>query len=72
MVKHGSPHLRNYLMQTAEKMLIHNPVLYEYYLKKRDEGKHHNVALSHVARRLTRIIFYLEKNDTDFNIEKMR
>ena len=69
MVKHGSPHLRNYLMQTAEKMLIHNPVLYEYYLKKRDEGKHHNVALSHVARRLTRIIFYLEKNDTDFNIE---
>ena len=58
MVKHGSPHLRNYLMQTAEKMLIHNPVLYEYYLKKRDEGKHHNVALSHVARRLTRIIFY--------------
>lgn len=72
MVKHGSPHLRNYLMQTAEKMLIHNPVLYEYYLKKRDEGKHHNVALSHVARRLTRIIFYLEKNDTDFDIEKMR
>ncbi len=72
MVKHGSPHLRNYLMQTAEKMLIHNPVLYEYYLKKRDEGKHHNVALSHVARRLTRIIFYLEKNDTDFNIGKMR
>lgn len=72
MVKHGSPHLRNYLMQTAEKMLIHNPVLYEYYLKKRDESKHHNVALSHVARRLTRIIFYLEKNDTDFNIEKMR
>jgi transposase len=72
MVKHGSPHLRNYLMQSAEKMLPHNPILYEYYLKKRNEGKHHNVALSHVARRLTRIIFYLEKNDTDFNIDKMR
>lgn len=72
MVKHGSPHLRNYLMQTAEKMLIHNPILYEYYLKKRDEGKHHSVALSHVARRLCRIIFYLEKNDTDFDINKMR
>ena len=40
--------------------------------KKRNEGKHHNVALSHVAKRLTRIIFYLEKNDTDFDIEKMR
>ena len=72
MVKHGSPHLRNYLIQSAERMLTHNPVLYDYYLKKRDEGKHHNVALSHVARRLTRIIFYLEKNDTDFDIEKMR
>ena len=72
MVKHGSPHLRNYLIQSAEKTLIHNPVLYEYYLKKRNEGKHHNVALSHVAKRLTRIIFYLEKNDTDFDIEKMR
>lgn len=72
MVKHGSPHLRNYLIQSAEKMLAHNPILYEYYLKKRNEGKHHNVALSHVARRLCRIIFYLEKNDTDFDINKMR
>ena len=72
MVKHGSPHLRNYLMQSAGYMLIHNPVLYEYYLKKRNEGKCHTVALSHVAKRLTRIIFYLEKNDTDFNIDKMR
>lgn len=67
MVKHGSPHLRNYLMQGVGYMLIHNPVLYENYLKKRNEGKCHTVALSHVAKRLTRIIFYLEKNDTDFN-----
>lgn len=72
MVKHGSPHLRRYLIQAAGNMLVHNPILYEYYLKKRSEGKTHNVALSHVARRLTRIIFYLEKNDTDFDIEKMR
>lgn len=72
MVKHGSPHLRNYLISAADKMLVHNPILYEYYLKKRKEDKVHNVALSHVAKRLTRIIFYLEKNDTDFNIEKMR
>ena len=72
MVKHGSPHLRRYLIQSAGNMLIHNPILYEYYLKKRDKGKHHNVAISHVARRLTRIIFYLEKNDTDFDINKMR
>ena len=72
MVKHGSPHLRRYLIQAANNMLVHNPILYEYYLKKRSEGKSHNVAISHVARRLTRIIFYLEKKDLDFNIEKMR
>ena len=72
MVKHGSPHLRRYLIQAAGNMLVHNPILYEYYLKKKSEGKCHKVALSHVARRLTRIIFYLEKNDKDFNIEKMR
>lgn len=72
MVKHGSPHLRRHLMTTAGNILAFNPVLYDYYHKKRNEGKSHTVALSHVAKRLVRIIFYLEKNDTDFNIEKMR
>ena len=72
MVKHGSSHLRRYLMMAANNILKFNPVLYDYYLKKRAEGKSHNVAVSHVARRLIRIIFYLEKNDSDFSIEKMR
>ena len=71
MVKHGSSHLRRYLMMAANNVLKYNPVLYDYYLKKRSEGKSHNVALSHVARRLIRIIFYLEKKDSDFSIEKM-
>lgn len=72
MVKHGSSFLREYLMNAAEMQLIHNPKLYDYYLKKRNEGKSHRVALSHVAKRLVRIIFYLEKNNTDFDMDKMR
>lgn len=72
MVKHGSSYLRQYLMNCAEMQLVHNPKMYEYYLKKRNEGKAHRVALSHVARRLVRIIFSLEKNDTDFDLNKMR
>ena len=72
MVKHGSSHLRRYLMMAAANMLSNNQILYDYYLKKRSEGKSYNVAVTHVARHLIRIIFYLEKNDTDFNIEKMR
>jgi len=72
MVKHGSSYLREYLMNVAESSLIHNPVLYEHYLKKRNSGKAHRVALSHVAKRLIRIIFSLEKNNCDFNFELMR
>lgn len=72
MVKHGSSYLREYLMNVAESSLIHNPSLYEYYLKKRNEGKAHRVALSHVAKKLVRIIFSLEKNNTNFDMSKMR
>lgn len=72
MVKHGSSYLREYLMNVAEMQLVHNPVLYEYYLKKRSEGKARRVALSHVAKRLVRIIFSLEKNNTPFDISKLR
>ena len=72
MVKHGSPYLRQALMNVAESSLIHNPVLYDFYLKKRNEGKHHRVALSHVAKRLVRIIFHLEKNNCNFDLSKMR
>ena len=72
MVKHGSSYLREYIMNVAESSLIHNPSLYEYYLKKRNEGKAHRVALSHVAKRLLRIIFSLEKNNTNFDMSKMR
>ncbi|MBQ0036377.1 MAG: IS110 family transposase [Firmicutes bacterium] len=72
MVKHGSSYLREYLMNVAETSLIHNPSLYECYLKKRNEGKAHRVALSHVAKKLVRIIFSLEKHNTDFDMTKMR
>ena len=72
MVKHGSSYLREYLMNVAESSLLHNPSLYEYYLNKRNEGKTHRVALSHVAKKLVRIIFSLEKNNTNFDMSKMR
>ena len=72
MVKHGSSYLRQYLMNVAESQLLHNPFLYDYYLKKRNEGKAHRVALSHIAKRLVRIIFSLEKNDVDFDMNKMK
>ena len=72
MVKHGSGHLRYSIMNIALIILKYSPTFYDYYLKKRSEGKSHNVAISHVARRLTRIIFYLEKNNVDSDVNKMR
>ena len=67
MVKHGSGHLRYVLMNTAMTILRYSPTFYDYYLKKRSEGKCHRVALSHVCKKLIRVIYSLEKNNTDFN-----
>ena len=67
MVKHGSSYLRKYLMNAAETFYIYNPSISDFYWKKRNEGKHHRVALSHVARKLVNVIFTLEKHKVDFN-----
>ncbi len=72
MVKHGSSYLRQALMNVAESSLIHNPILYDFYKKKRLEGKPHRVALSHVAKKLVRIIYTLETKNIDFDFSKMR
>ena len=72
MVKRGSSLLRQVLMNCAQYSLVHNPQMYNYYLKKRSEGKAHRVALSHVAKKLIRIIFALETQQIMFNPEQMK
>lgn len=67
MVKHGSGHLRYAIMNSAMTILRFSPEFYDYYLKKRSEGKCHRVALSHVSKKLIRVIYSLEKNNIDFN-----
>ena len=67
MVKHGSGHLRYTIMNIAVSILRYSPTFYDYYLKKRSEGKCHRVALSHVCKKLIRVIFTLEKNNIDFD-----
>ena len=67
MVKHGSGHLRYSIMNTAMIILRYSPTFYDYYHKKRSEGKCHRVALSHVCKKLLRVIYTLEKNNMDFN-----
>ena len=67
MVKHGSGHLRYTIMNIALSTIKYSPTFYDYYQKKCSEGKCHRVALSHVCKKLIRVIYYLEKNNTDFN-----
>ena len=67
MVKHGSGHLRYSIMNAAMIILRYSPTFYDYYHKKRSEGKCHRVALSHVCKKLLRVIYTLEKNNIDFD-----
>lgn len=72
MVKHGSSYLRYALMNAAEMMIVHHQVMYDYYSKKRAEGKPHRVALTHVAKKLVRIIYKLETENIVFNPALLR
>ena len=72
MVKHGSGHLRYSIMNTAMIILRYSPTFYDYYHKKCSEGKCHRVALSHVCKKLLRVIYTLEKNNMDFNPSLLR
>ena len=67
MVKHGSGHLRYSIMNISMTILKYSPTFYDYYLKKRSEGKCHRVALSHVCKKLIRVIYSLEKYNQDFD-----
>ncbi|MCL2086120.1 MAG: IS110 family transposase [Oscillospiraceae bacterium] len=72
MVKRGSSHLRYALMNCANTVCLHNEVFAEYYRKKRNEGKKHNVARNHVAKKLVRIIFALETKGVMFDTALLR
>ena len=67
MVKRGSPHLRYALMNVAQTVVKNNLCFSKHYWKKRNEGKYHRVALSHVVKKLLRVIYFLETNNIDFN-----
>ena len=70
MEKRGSKYLR-YALFNATKYVCHwDPSFNAYLAKKRAEGKHYNVAISHVAKKLVRVIYALEKSGKPYNKEK--
>lgn len=72
MVKRGSSHLRYTILNCCLPVIRFNLTFASYYAKKRSEGKPHRVALSHVAKKLIRVIFALEKQKVDFDPTRLR
>ena len=72
MVKRGSPHLRWALLQATKACTRYSPRFRQYLSLKLEQGKHYNVAITHVAKKLIRVIFYLLKHDIPFDENKLR
>ena len=68
MEKRGSRYLR-YALYNATKYVCHwDPTFAAYLAKKRAEGKHYNVALSHATKKLVRLIFAMEKSRQPYRL----
>ncbi len=66
MEKRGSRYLR-YALFNATKYVCHwEPTFAAYLAKKLAEGKHYNVAISHAAKKLVRLIFALQQSGRAF------
>ncbi len=61
MEKRGSKYLRYALYNAAKYVCLWEPSFAANLAKKRAEGKHYNVALTHAIKKLVRLIFALEK-----------
>ena len=68
MEKRGSRYLR-YALYNVTKYVCHwDPTFAAYLAKKRAEGKHYNVALSHATKKLVRLIFAMEKSGMPYRL----
>jgi transposase len=68
MEKRGSRYLRFALYNAAKYVCHWDPAFAAYLAKKRTEGKHYNVAISHAAKKLVRLIFALEKSREPYRL----
>lgn len=66
MEKRGSRYLRYALFQATQRVCHLDGTFSAYLAKKRAEGKHYYVAISHAVKKLVRVIFHLEKTKQAF------
>ena len=61
MEKRGSRYLRYAIFNATKYVCIWDPTFAAYLAKKRAEGKHYNIAISHAANKLVRLIYAMER-----------
>lgn len=66
MEKRGSRYLRYALFHAAKLVCNWDKTFADYLAKKRAEGKHYYVAISHAVKKLVRVIFHIEKTKQAF------
>lgn len=62
MEKRGSRYLRFAIYNATKYVCLWDPAFAAYLAKTRAEDKHYNVALSHAAKKLVRLIYAMEKS----------
>ena len=64
MSKRGSKYSRTAIMQSADIAVFtaKDPMFVKIYQRQRERGKHHTVALSHVANKMLHVVFSVLKN----------
>lgn len=67
MEKRGSRYLRYALYNAAKYVCLWDETFGSYLEKKRAEGKHYNVALSHAVKKLVRLIYAMEKSGQPYS-----
>lgn len=67
MSKRGSPSLRHAFYLMAHTARLHTPWLNKIYKRHIAKGKHHNVALSHVVRKIVEVMCGMYKTNRPFS-----
>ena len=68
MEKRGSKYLRYALFNATIFVCNWDPIFSAYLAKKRAEGKHYYVAITHAAKKLVRLIYALETSGEKYRI----
>ena len=68
MEKRGSRYLRYAIFNATKYVCLWDSSFAAYLAKKRAEGKHYNVAISHAAKKLVRLIYAMEKSGQPYRL----